>query len=234
MTCAHCKLPSACSITRCRMLCHKVACRWEHMASAQLPCILHALCHCPNVPRAPASYTLMHKAGTQCQHVTPCDRMQPEPSLQKQAAGTTSPPHNSTPAHHMIPDMATQTPSSFLGGISSPKKMQPPVKMSTVLMWPTTLYVRLLVQPITRKVDRLTSRPSRALMMIAATAIGVYLQKRSEVASPIRHRISHAQCQRAMQNSQMDQQADIGAQALRVQADTTAARHASAQPLDHS
>lgn len=52
--------------------------------------------------------------------------------------------------------------------------------MSTVLMCPTTLYVRLLVQPMTRKVDRLTNSPSRALTTMAAMAAGVYLQQDRE------------------------------------------------------
>jgi hypothetical protein len=33
--------------------------------------------------------------------------------------------------HQTIPNMATHTPSSFFGGMSSPKNMQPPVRMMT-------------------------------------------------------------------------------------------------------
>ena len=138
--------------------------------------------------------------------------------------------------------MAAAMPANFLGGIVSPKKTTPPLRMSTVLMWPTcgqagrqvggwmaaaavvvsmqgsagqgvrvhtndgklpapalkplpskenstphsprpahthptatltTLYVRLLVAPMTKKVDRLTSRPSTELTAIAATLPGV-------------------------------------------------------------
>ncbi len=62
----------------------------------------------------------------------------------------------------MMPDMATLMPASFLRGISSPKNMQPPIKMITVFMWPTTLYVSDDVAPITRNVDRLTCTPRRS------------------------------------------------------------------------
>lgn len=44
----------------------------------------------------------------------------------------------------------------------------------TVLKWPTTLYVRDDVAPITRKVDRLTKTPSRPEITMAVTAPGVY------------------------------------------------------------
>ena len=51
--------------------------------------------------------------------------------------------------YHTMPSMAVAMPRNFLSGISSPKNTQPPVRMITVLMWPTTLYVRLEVAPIT-------------------------------------------------------------------------------------
>ena len=51
--------------------------------------------------------------------------------------------------YHTMPSMAVAMPRNFLSGISSPKNRQPPVRMITVLMWPTTLYVRLDVAPMT-------------------------------------------------------------------------------------
>eukprot|EP00878_Enallax_costatus_P026189 GHUV01028074.1.p2 GENE.GHUV01028074.1~~GHUV01028074.1.p2 ORF type:complete len:114 (-),score=9.88 GHUV01028074.1:342-683(-) len=41
--------------------------------------------------------------------------------------------------YQTIPAMATDTPRSFLGGISSPKNRHPPVRMITVFKCPTTL-----------------------------------------------------------------------------------------------
>eukprot|EP00955_Chlamydomonas_euryale_P046349 353404-Chlamydomonas_euryale.AAC.13 len=41
--------------------------------------------------------------------------------------------------YQTIPHIAMDTPSSFFRGIESPKKTQPPVRMMTVLRWPTTL-----------------------------------------------------------------------------------------------
>ena len=72
--------------------------------------------------------------------------------------------------YQTMPHIATQTPKNFFNGIESPKKMHPPVKMMTVLRCPTTLYVRLDVAPMTRKVLRETRRPRTALMMLARMA----------------------------------------------------------------
>lgn len=52
-------------------------------------------------------------------------------------------------AHQTMPPMAAAMPASFLGGMVSPKKKTPPVRISTVFTCPTTLYVRLLVAPMT-------------------------------------------------------------------------------------
>ena len=128
--------------------------------------------------------------------------------------------------YQMMPPMAMAMPAAFLGGMVSPKNMQPPIRMITVLMCPTwrsiqhrglqhspipcmsshsflhpvvshvvlktmpvgkkntvkklgccqltTLYVRLLVAPMTRKVLRLTSSPSAAEMAMAMTAAALY------------------------------------------------------------
>ena len=38
----------------------------------------------------------------------------------------------------MMPERARQTPRNRLSGISSPKSRQPPLRTTTVLMWPTT------------------------------------------------------------------------------------------------
>jgi len=51
--------------------------------------------------------------------------------------------------YHTMPIMAVAMPRNFLSGISSPKNRHPPVRIMTVLMWPTTLYVRLDVAPMT-------------------------------------------------------------------------------------
>lgn len=46
----------------------------------------------------------------------------------------------------------------------------------------TTLYVRLEVAPMTRNVDKLTSRPRTAVSAMAATILGVY-SKLSKLSS---------------------------------------------------
>lgn len=61
--------------------------------------------------------------------------------------------------YHTMPSIAVAMPRNFLSGISSPKNTQPPVRMITVLIWPTTLYVRLEVAPITCALP-LASKPS--------------------------------------------------------------------------
>ena len=62
---------------------------------------------------------------------------------------------------------------TLAGGRVSSNSMTPPAIMMEVLMCPTTLYVRLEVAPMTRKVERLTARPRRALMAMVAMAAGV-------------------------------------------------------------
>lgn len=42
---------------------------------------------------------------------------------------------------------------------------------------------------MTRKVDRLTSSPSNALMVMAATAEGVYLQTAEQTAATVKGRV---------------------------------------------
>jgi hypothetical protein len=53
----------------------------------------------------------------------------------------------------------------------------------TVFTWPTTLYVRALVAPITRKVDSVTNRPSAADTRMVSTAGGVAVNA-SEARAP--------------------------------------------------
>ena len=59
---------------------------------------------------------------------------------------------------------------NFLPLMLSPKNATPPVRMMTVLMCPTTLYVSELVAPITRNVLRFTNYPSTADIMMAVQA----------------------------------------------------------------
>ena len=54
--------------------------------------------------------------------------------------------------------------------MTSPKKKTPPVRMMTVLRCPMMLYERLLVDPMTRKVERLTRIPRTADRIMAAAA----------------------------------------------------------------
>jgi hypothetical protein len=76
--------------------------------------------------------------------------------------------------YQMMPSMATLMPASFLRGISSPKNMQPPIRMMTVLMWPTTLYVSDDVAPITKKVDRLTCSRVPTMLLSTRTQSAAY------------------------------------------------------------
>jgi len=65
--------------------------------------------------------------------------------------------------YHTMPIMAVAMPRNFFSGISSPKNRHPPVRMMTVLMWPTTLYVRLDVPPMTCARVRMTAVVARGV-----------------------------------------------------------------------
>ena len=77
-----------------------------------------------------------------------------------------------------MPTMAMAIPKKRYQDMTSPKKNTPPVRMMTVLRCPMMLYERLLVEPITRKVERLTRMPRTADRMMAATASTVKVYPR--------------------------------------------------------
>ena len=80
---------------------------------------------------------------------------------------TIQPPNKSQLNHNQsVVVNLGHVPRNFWGGIASPKKMQPPARMMMVFTWPTILYVSDDVAPMTRNVDRLTTRPSAALNTI--------------------------------------------------------------------
>lgn len=71
--------------------------------------------------------------------------------------------------YNMIPVNEMIMPATVDEDIVSPNNKQPPARIVTVLRWPTMLNVRLLVTPMSEKVEIDTINPRMELTTIAVT-----------------------------------------------------------------